>query len=278
MQLQHQRYGKAKVRVMKLLHEPGAHFVKELDVSCLLQGAFDAAYTASDNASVIATDTMKNTINVFAHEMLGHDTEPFLIALARHFIERYAHVAIAEIEAQERVWLHLEHAGEGSPTNFVASGQFNPFAKIAAGADSLEVTSGIRDLLLLKTAESAFEGFMRDEFTTLPETGDRLLATRMNASWTYGSIPPAFGSTNARILQCLLKTFGLHPSPSVQSTLYHMAEAALAECSHLREVRLTMPNLHCNLIDLTPFGRQNRNELFVPTESPHGWIEAVISR
>jgi urate oxidase len=278
MKLHSHRYGKAKVRVFKKLQQDGVHTPKELEVTTLLEGDFGASFTKDDNRQVVATDTIKNTINFLAHQELGNETEPFAIAVTRHFLKKYSHVTSVTVETLERVWERLTVDGKPSPTNFISSGKGVPWTRTIANANATETKSGIRDLVILKTSGSAWEGFWRDELTTLPETNDRLLATSLTSHWLYGTAPASYAAANARIIEVMLEVFASRYSPSVQATLYHMGEAALKACPEITRISLTMPNLHYLLIDLKPFDRANNNELFVPTDAPSGWIEATVAR
>ena len=278
MKLHSHRYGKAKVRVFKKLQQDGVHTPKELEVTTLLEGDFGASFTKDDNSQVVATDSIKNTVNFLAHQELGNETEPFAIAVTRHFLKKYSHVTSVTVETLERVWERLTVGGKPSSANFISSGKGVPWTRTIATSNATETTSGVHDLVILKTSGSAWEGFWRDELTTLPETNDRLLATSLTSSWLYGAAPTSYAAANARIIEAMLEVFASRFSPSVQATLYHMGEAALTACSEISRISLTMPNLHYLLIDLRPFGRANNNELFVPTDAPQGWIEASVAR
>jgi len=278
MKLCSNRYGKAKVRVLKKLRENGIDTFKELEVKVILEGTFDTAYTAGDNREIVATDTMKNTVNVFAYERLGVETEPFVVELTAHFLDKYPQVSGVEIETKERVWERITVDGSPSPTNFSVAEKVVPTTHVTRSRNQLEINSGIRGLVVLKSAGSGFAGFHRDEFTTLPDTEDRLLATSLTSQWLYIAKPADYRETNARVVETMLSTFGSKESPSVQATLYEMGKAALAACSEIDRISLTMPNLHCLRIDLAPFHRHNQNTLFLPTDAPQGWIEGTVAR
>ena len=278
MKLHSHRYGKAKVRVFKKLQQNGIHIPKELEVATLLEGDFGASYTKDDNSQVIATDSIKNTINFLAHQLLGRETEPFAIALTEHFLKKYPHVTSVTVETLERVWERMTFDGKSSAANFISSGKGVPWTWTIASSQATETKSGVRDLVILKTSGSAWEGFWRDELTTLPETKDRLLATSLTSSWLYRSAPASYAAANGRIIEAMLEVFASRFSPSVQASLYRMGEAALEACAEVSQISLTMPNLHYLLIDLRPFDRKNDNELFVPTDAPQGWIEATVCR
>ncbi len=278
MKLTDHSYGKAHIRVLKVLRDGAKHSLKELDVQVMLHGDFDASYTQADNKLVVATDSMKNTVNVFAKEKLGVETEPFGIALAEHFIQTYAHVDRAEISLSEHCWERLAIGGQPHPHSFTERGAAQPTARVVATRAGTTVESGIENLLVLKSTASAFKDFLRDKFTTLPETADRIFATKLKAWWTYECAPASHAATNGKILDAMLKTFAENFSLSVQVTLYQMGEAALQAAPEVKKIHIAMPNQHCLLINLSPFGLENKNELFVPTDEPHGLIEGTIER
>jgi urate oxidase len=278
MKLLHQRYGKARVRVMKVTRRRGRHTLKELDVSVMLRGDFDASYTKADNSLVVATDTMKNTVNVLAKEKLGAESEEFGILLGEHFLKTYPQVSEAEIRLSEHCWERMRAGGRPHAHSFLEKSPARPFAKVTCSKSGSRVESGIEELLILKTTGSGFEGFLKDKLTTLPETKDRIMATKLEATWTYERRPKSYAKSNARILEAMLGVFAKNYSPSVQVTLFEMGEAALKAVREISKVHLAMPNKHCLLVNLAPFGIQNQNELFVPTDEPHGLIEGTVER
>ena len=278
MKLLNHSYGKSRVRVMKIIRDGARHLVKELDVAVALSGDFESSYISDDNSKVVATDTMKNTVNVLAKQHLGLETELFAKKLALHFTSKYPQVRTARVEASERVWERMSIGGEPHPHSFSGAGQVRPFTIATATGDSVTLQSGIRDLLILKSTESGFVDFPRCEFTTLPETRDRIMATSLAATWTWSAKPADYNVANETIVAALLKPFAENYSPSVQLTLFQMGEAALNASSEIATIHLAAPNKHCLLIDLKPFGLDNHNEIFVPTDEPHGQIEATVGR
>jgi len=278
MKLIQHHYGKARVRVLKVFRNGPRHSVKELDVQVMLQGRFDASFTKADNRLVVATDSMKNTVNVFARQKLGTETEKFGLALGEYFLKSYRQVSRVEISLTEHCWARIPVGGKPHPHSFSEKGAAKPFVKITCTRKGNLVESGIKDLLVLKTTGSGFENFLRDEFTTLPETNDRILATKLEAVWTYRRKPGSYSRTNGKILEAMLAVFAKNYSPSVQVTLFQMGEAALKTAPEISKVHIAMPNKHCLLINLKPFGLENKNELFVPTDEPHGQIEGTVAR
>jgi urate oxidase len=272
------RYGKARVRVMKIIREADWHSLKDLDIAVLLRGDFASSYTSGDNTRVVATDTIKNTVNVLTKQHLGEETERFAALLGEHFLERYPQVEKAEIEITERDWKRMQVDGEPHPHSFEAGREARKFTRAVCTRGAHTIESGIRDLLILKSTGSGFENYPKDEFTTLPETADRILATALSATWTFRDQPADYASANGAILEAMRKIFASNYSPSAQTTLFQMGEAALKVCPEISQLDLAMPNKHCLLINLTPFGLENKNEVFVPTDEPHGLIEATVAR
>ncbi len=272
------QYGKSRVRVLKVLRDGATHTLKELDVSVRLSGDFESSYTSGDNSKVILTDTMKNTVHALAKDTLGEETERFAVTLARHFLECYPQVGKVVIKTRERVWDRLRIDGAPHPHSFVHAQGARPTVHIVATAKSTIVVSGVANLLLLKSTAASFKDYPKDEFTTLPETDERILATSLVVVWVWDGEPADYRQANETILAALLRPFALNHSPSVQTTLYQMGEAALAACAQIQCVRLLMPNKHYLPIDLARFGRENRHEIFLPTDEPHGQIEATLTR
>jgi urate oxidase len=280
VQLLSQCYGKGRVRVLRVVREPGGiHSVHEVTASIMLQGEFSEPYLSDENRLVVATDTMKNTVHVLAQKFLTDVPEYFALALGDHFLGKFAHVSRVEIELVSTPWeRHGLSAGQPHPHAFRASNQGKPFTKVAMTREKAEVASGIRDVLLLKSTASAFKGFPRDEFTTLAETDDRILSTSMTATWTFDSRSADFASANKTIPPTLIDVFAKQFSPSVQNTLYLMGQAALGAVPSITRISIAMPNKHYLPINFQPFGLTNANEIFLPTDEPHGQIEACIGR
>jgi urate oxidase len=278
MKLRQQQYGKARVRVLKVTRTPQHQEIKEVTVAVMLEGEFATSYTNGDNSQVVATDTMKNTVNALAKEHLGAQLEFFGIALGEHFLKRYAQVRQATVQLTERPWQRLTVDGQPHPHTFMGSAQERPFARVTSTRERVVVESGIDELLILKSTESSFEGYPKCEYTTLPEAKDRIMATSMKGTWRYQKSPKDYSVANRQILEAMLKVFATKHSPSVQTTLYQMAEAALQAVPEISEVNLKLPNKHYLLVNLSPFGLENKNEIFLPTDEPHGQIEATVAR
>jgi urate oxidase len=264
------RYGKSSIRLVKVRRGKALHEIVDLTIDVALEGEFEKVYTDGDNSACLATDTMKNTVYALAKDDPINHAEAFASRLADYF-SRKPGVTVATIQSSEHPWSRLDaHA-------FISAGREEWTAAITRTKGRTSIAAGLRGLVALKTTDSAFSGFPRDRYTTLPETRDRLLATSMTAAWHYADGFEDF-SRREDVRAALLNTFAAHKSESVQHTLYAMGEAALHACDGIIDIQLTMPNRHHLLVELAPFGEENDNEIFVPTEQPYGLIEARISR
>ena len=277
-----QRYGKANVRVLRVQRDAGRHEVREARIRVTIDGDFARAYTAADNSSVVPTDTIKNLVNVLALEHLAAANEPFAMTIAHCFLDRYEQVSEVKVEIDETVWNRMSIAGRPHEHNFVRSESGTPFACVTATRSAREIVAGIRDLAIMKTTASGFVDYVQDEYTTLPPTSDRVLATRLCATWRFtgagDSETDHFAGAADAIRGALLRVFAASYSHSVQDSLYRMGEAALAAAPEIEEITLAMPNVHYLEIDLSGFGRDARGRLFLPTDEPNGQIEATLRR
>jgi urate oxidase len=278
-QLAENRYGKSRVRLVRVNRQAAIHEFEEWSVEVLLRGDFLSCFAEGDNSKILPTDTMKNTVYSLARKSSATCIEEFAKELIEHFLTHNPQASAAEVSIQEKSWQHLNVAGKLHPTTFSQAGSEVQITRvIRKRAESFQIESGLSDLVLMKTAGSAFEGFVHDPLTTLPETSDRLFGTCLRASWIYPSHVIPFTSVRNSIRESLLAAFASHQSKSVQHTLYVMAECALAAASQISEITLTMPNKHCLLVDLSPFGQDNPNHIFMPIDEPHGTIEARVCR
>lgn len=267
-------YGKTRVRLTQVLRNGDTHEILEISVRILFEGDFSKSYTAGDNTRILPTDTMKNTVYALARKSPITSIDLFAGELARHFLERVPHLQKVKIEIEQTPWGRIGAQG----TAFVKAGSECRTASVDANRDREVYISGISDLEILKTSKSGFAHFMKDEYTTLPETHDRLLGTVLHAEWTYGTGEIEFNATHDAVRQTLLKTFATHESRSVQETMFAMAEQVLTSHEIVEEIHLVMPNKHRLLFDLSRFGLDNPNQIFVTTDEPSGYIEARVRR
>jgi len=271
------RYGKAAIRVVRVHRAPDGDRVRDLTVAVALEGDFEAAHTDGDNANVVPTDTMKNTAYAYALDHLDGSIEEYGRALAEHFLE-FGQVDRATISIRDHAWRAIETATGPSPDAFVRGGEGTRLATVAAVRGGTTVESGVEDLVVMKTTRSAFTGFPRDEYTTLPDADDRLMATRVTAIWRYGAPDLDFDAVHGAVRRTLLEVFADHDSPSVQASIWIIAGAILERHDEVEEVRMVLPNLHHWLVDLSHVGLVNDRAVYVATTEPHGLIEATVRR
>ena len=276
------QYGKAETRVVRISRDGDRHDIRDLNVSTSLRGDFAAAHVHGDQAHVLPTDSQKNTCFAYAREQGVGEIEDFALTLARHFVSDIESVREARVEIEEYRWERATVAGAGHPHTFVRAGQDLRTTSVAVRGKEHEqqawVVSGLQDLVLLKSTGSEFAGFLTDRYTTLQETTDRIMATSLAARWRYASDPADWGQAHARIRQIMIERFAEVHSRALQQTLWEMGRAVLTAQPEVAEIRLSAPNKHHFLADLTPFGLQNPGEVFFAADRPYGVIQCSVIR
>jgi urate oxidase len=271
------QYGKAEVRVVAVDRSGPRHTLVDLTVSSSLRGDFTAAHTAGDNAHVLATDTQKNTVFAFARDGVG-SPEAFALRLARHFAGAHEWISGARVAVDASGWDRIAVGGQPHEHAFRRDGGEIRTAVVTVDGADAHVLAGLRDLVVLKTTGSEFWGFPRDRYTTLAETRDRILATAVTARWRYTAADLDWDTTFDVVRTTLLETFAATHSLALQQTLYAMGEAVLERCADVAEVRLSMPNRHHFLQDLSAFGLDNPGVVYSAADRPYGLIEGTVLR
>ena len=277
------RYGKSRIRLVKVTRQDGFHELYEWMVEVLLEGDFETAHTLGDNAKILPTDTMKNTVYSLARASKATSIEVFAQEIATFLMGRNPQVSAASVKVESVMWKRLAIEGQAHPDSFMRGSNERQIAWLRQDRAGTTLRSGLEDLVILKTAKSGFEDYMVDSLTTLKPTTDRLFCTALTADWTYSEAIAEgggvdFNALRAEIRETMLECFAGHDSLSVQHTLYAMGETALNKVKAITEVHLLMPNKHCIPVDLSRFEQDNPNEIFVPTDEPHGTIEATLRR
>ncbi len=275
------QYGKAENRVVRVYRDQPRHVIRDLNVSTSLRGEFSAAHTTGDQAHILPTDTQKNTAFAFAKQQGVDDIEDYALALGRHFLN-VPHVTSAQIEVDEYAWERIEVAGQGHDHAFVRGGQDTrtTLVTVERGADdpSAVVVSGMKDLVLLKTTGSEFRGFYTDEYTTLQQTDDRIMATSLTARWRYAHTDVEWTKMYDAIRSLVLERFATVHSLALQQTLHDIGRAVLEAHTEVAEMTLVAPNKHHFAVDLSPFGLDNQGEVFIAADRPYGLIQATVLR
>jgi len=273
------QYGKAETRVVRVYRDTPRHEIRDLNVSTLLRGDFADAHARGDQASVLPTDSQKNTCFAYAKEKGVGDIEDYALDLARHFVGDIEPVRAARVEVEEYRWERVTVAGQPHPHTFArASDEVRTTAVTAEAGDRAWVVSGLAGLVVMKTTGSEFSGFLTDRYTTLAETSDRILATSLTARWRYATPPGNWDQAHAQIRQILLERFAEVHSRALQQSLWEMGRAALKARDDVAEIRLSAPNRHHFLADLAPFGLDNPGEVFHAADRPYGLIQCAVQR
>jgi urate oxidase len=271
------QYGKAEVRLVNVDRTSAQHVITDFNVTTQLRGDFAGAHLTGDNSSVLATDTQKNTVYAFAREYGVGAPEDFAIRLGRHFVRSLPPITGARIAVDQYSWDRIAVAGRPHDHAFVKPGSERRTTVVTLNDDDLWVISGLTDLVVLKSTGSEFHGFPRDSYTTLAETTDRILATSVTARWRYRA-EVAYSEIYPQVRTLLLETFATTHSLALQQTLYAMGRAVLESFQDIAEIRMSMPNKHHYLADLSPFGLDNPNQVFIAGDRPYGLIEAQVTR
>jgi urate oxidase len=281
------QYGKAETRVVRVYRGGERHEIRDLNVSTLLRGDFGDAHARGDQASVLPTDSQKNACFAFAKEKGVGEIEDYALDLARHFAGEIAPVRVARVEVEEYRWERVSVAGLPHPHTFRRTSDEVRTTAVTAmgdagmtGAPQAWIVSGLKDLVVLKSTGSEFSGFLQDRYTTLAGTSDRILATSLTARWRYATSRrvKSWDEAYAQIRQVLLERFATLHSLALQQTLFEMGRAVLEAREDVAEIRLSAPNKHHFLVDLTPFGLENPGEVFHAADRPYGLIQCAVQR
>lgn len=266
------RYGKAEIRLMKVDRDAERHVLHDLNVSISLSGDLEQVHLSGDNSAVLTTDTQKNTAYAFAREHGVGEVEDYASLLAHHFVDSQEGIHRARVHVEEYAWERLAAA----PHSFVRSGGEVRTTTVTYDGRSDRVLSGITGMVLLSSTGSEFTGFVKDRWTTLEETTDRVLCTTVVATWRHDSRPEDWGTSHAAARSALTGAFADTYSRSLQQTLYAMGARLVSACPGVGEVRLSLPNRHHFLVDLAPFGLDNPGEVFHVDDRPYGLIEGTV--
>lgn len=281
------RYGKSESRVVRIVRDTARHEIHDLNVSTWLRGDFEAAHVDGDQSAVLPTDSQKNTAFAYAKEHGVDSIEDYALALGRRLLDASPAAEGALTRVEEFVWDRIivgdPGPGPGAPRRghdhaFVRRGGEVRTTEVDRDRDGVLVTSGLTDLVVLKSTGSEFRGFLKDDYTTLPETDDRILATALTATWHWSGLDINWNDTYDEVRATLLETFATTHSRALQETLWLMGRAVLEQQPAITQISFTAPNKHHLLVDLSPFGVANDGEVFIAADRPYGLIEATVTR
>ncbi len=272
------RYGKAEVRLVHVERSTPVHRITDLTVTSRLLGDFTATHRTGDNSSVIATDTQKNTVYALARTGGVGTPEGFALRLARHFVDGFAQVSGAHMEVTQHAWERIDTV-DGPHDHAFRQGSAEvrtAFVRRSGGTES--VLPGLSGLTVLKSTGSEFHGFPQVPYTALAETTDRVLATAVTARWRVEGVEHDWDAQFTSVRALLLDRFARTHSLSLQQTLYAMGEAVLGAHPEIAEIRMSMPNKHHFLVDLSAWDLDNPNQVWFAADRPYGLIEASVLR
>jgi len=239
-------YGKGDVIVYRLRRDgktaAGQSPVFGANIKMLVYGdAFWQTYTTGDNAGLIATDSMKNFIQREALNYTGPDLEDCCRFLGVKFLETYPQVEGVQVSSIEIPYSSLTD----DQVSFAPSGPERAIARIELNrTGTVEVASGIRGFKLLRLGGSAFQGFVRDQYTTLPDVANRPLHMWLDLEWLYSAPSAGFssGTITAAVRRLVHEVFCAFESGSIQQVIYQIGAKILAEIPAVAEIHLEANN------------------------------------
>jgi urate oxidase len=274
VKLGYNQYGKAENRVVRVFRDSDPHQIVDYNVSVALSGGQEAPHLTGDNAPTLPTDTQKNTVYAFAAEDdVVAQPESFGIRLARHFVDNTEPITFSRVGLEMYPWTRLDN-----PHAFAREGRYIRTATVTYDGTTTWVVSGINDLVILKSTDSEFWGYIEDKYTTLQPTRDRIMATSLKAQWLHDGTDVDWGKSYDTALQTMLDSFAGHHSLALQHTLYEMGAAVINGQPSIAEIRFSAPNKHHFIYDLARFDIENNNEVFHADDRPYGLIEATVRR
>lgn len=278
-------YGKAGVRLLKIKRNGKYHSIKQIEVSTELKLNNYSDYLYGDNASVVPTDTQKNTVYALAKEHQLNTIEEFALHVSNYFLTTHKQVEQVSVEIEETPWRRIKQKGIEHAHAFIFSPEVIRFCSVThARGGEPKVSGGFKEMKILKTTQSGFTGFCKDKYTILPESTDRSFCTNVYCRYYFdGTKGVDFDSCWNFAKNTILDEFAGPPqtgvySPSVQNTLYKAEERILNNIPQIGYIEMAMPNIHYFTVNMTPFGMTNKDEILMPADKPAGLIKAALSR
>ena len=270
-------YGKADVTVYRLIRDgrvpAGRNPVFGANVKMLTWGgAFWPTYLRGDNTGLIATDSMKNFIHRETFSFNEFGLEDYCRFIGRTFLDAYP-----QVEGLQLTAVQLPYDGLDGGVAFVPSGPDQAFARIEMTRDGVvDAVSGIRGFKLLRLRGSAFQGFVRDQHTTLPDRPSRVLHMWLDLEWSYVSLDVAFsdGAITAQVRAIVMDVFKAFESGSIQQIIHQMGTKLFADIPEISELRFEATNRTWDVV-------QERGEefgVYVEPAAPFGVLGLTLTR
>jgi urate oxidase len=278
IRLAENNYGSSQIQLLRVAKQEGRHDIRELGISIRFEGDFEAAHSQGDNRKILPADSMKNTVYALARQHSIEPLENFGLHLIEHFLTYNPQVTRVLVESTDSIWSRLPHGGKPHASAFARAGNEQRTSLLNGTREGTQVRAGVDNLVVLKTANSSFEDFKKDPYTTLEDQGDIILSTIIRADWLYTEEDAQYGALWHAVRKMLLETFAEHDSRSLQHTLYAMGEVILDNFENVGEIHLSLPSQHFHLADLAPLGMDNPGTVFLPSNEPHATIEATLKK
>ena len=278
IRLAENNYGSSQIQLLRVAKQEGRHDIRELGISIRFEGDFEAAHSQGDNRKILPADSMKNTVYALARQHSIEPLENFGLHLIEHFLTYNPQVTRVLIESTESIWSRQPHGGKVHAYAFARAGNEQRTSLLSGTREGTQVRAGVDNLVVLKTANSSFEDFKKDPYTTLEDQGDIILSTIIRADWLYTEEDAQYGALWHAVRKMLLETFAEHDSRSLQHTLYAMGEVILDNFENVGEIHLSLPSQHFHLADLAPLGMDNPGTVFLPSNQSHTAIEATLKK
>ncbi|RZF42172.1 hypothetical protein LSTR_LSTR004321 [Laodelphax striatellus] len=288
--LQQFGYGKNNVKVLYVQRNGPVHSIRECEVDVRLQLTSKEDYLSGDNSRIIATDSQKNTVYILARKYGIKSPEQFALILCQHFINVYNHIEKVRAHILDYPWQRLQAGSNPHNHAFIMVPSVTRYCTVTLQRKGVpNVISGLKDLRVIKTTQSAFRGFLKDEYRTLPDAEDRIFSTVVDSSWEYSEINTVdYDRAWTTVKDCILEKFAGPPkegiySPSVQNTLYLAERLILDKLPEVENIEMSMPNKHYFEVNFSKFpkwlvGEGPNDTVFLPVDKPSGFIHAKLGR
>ena len=271
-------YGASQIRLLRVTRRGDRHDLRDLAISVTVEGDVADAFTKGDNELLLPADTLRNTVNALARDESLAEIEQLGLALAAHFMDHQPQFTRVRVELSEYPWTRLPIGGRAHGQAFSATGTERRTATVTSNGSIVAVKAGLRDFEIMKTKGAAFEGYLADQFTTLPPESERILAVSADATWSYVHDEIAFGPYYQGIRNLLIEAFVQQPSRSAEHTAHSMASIVLSSYADVGDVTVRLRHRSLPLVELAPFGLDNPHVLFRPEDTPELTAEVTLSR
>lgn len=264
------------MRVLRLAGRGGRHDPRELTIACRFEGDFAAAFRDGRPQGPVPGDALCNAILREVRRAGPAELEEIGLALCRHLLDAHAPLTRVRVDLVERGWTRLEAGGRPQDRAFAAGPPETKEAAVTSNGTQVAIVAGLGHLSLMRTSGFAPEGELPDDGSA--DALPRLLVAGLAARWTYSSADVTFRAFRQGVRSAIVDAFSSHRGPSVQHTLYAIADIVLATYDEIREVSLSLAERPYRPVDLLPEHPSDTCDLFVALDEPVGTVEVTVER